>query len=104
MPSVDIIVPVYNEQDVLSVFQERINGVMSQLDIDWRVLFVDDGSSDGSLQQMKQLQENDSRYGYLSLSRNFGKEQALTAGLDHADGDAVIVIDVDLQDPPGTYP
>ncbi|KAA3645921.1 MAG: glycosyltransferase [Proteobacteria bacterium] len=104
MPSVDIIVPVYNEQDVLSVFQERINGVMTQLDIDWRVLFVDDGSSDDSLQQMQKLQAADGRFGYLSLSRNFGKEQALTAGLDHADGDAVIVIDVDLQDPPELIP
>lgn len=104
MPSVDIIVPVYNEQDVLGIFQERINGVMSQVDIDWRVLFVDDGSNDDSLQQMQQIQATDSRYGYLSLSRNFGKEQALTAGLDHADGDAVIVIDVDLQDPPELIP
>ncbi|MFV0542423.1 MAG: glycosyltransferase family 2 protein [Marinicella pacifica] len=104
MPSVDIIVPVYNEQDVLDVFRQRMNEVMSQLDIDWRVLFVDDGSDDNSLHKMQELHAADGRYGYLSLSRNFGKEQALTAGLDHADGDAVIVIDVDLQDPPELIP
>jgi glycosyltransferase involved in cell wall biosynthesis len=104
MPSVDIIVPVFNEQEVLSLFQERINEVMQTCDVEWRVIFVDDGSNDDSLAQMKAIHEEDGRFGYLSLSRNFGKEYALTAGLDHASADAVVVIDVDLQDPPELIP
>ena len=104
MPTVDIIVPVFNEQDVIPLFQERITETMSSCDIQWRVLFIDDGSSDDSLNSMKHLHEADSRFGYLSLSRNFGKEYAVTAGLDHASADAVVVIDVDLQDPPELIP
>jgi len=104
MPSIDIIVPVYNEQAVLPQFRDRIMAVMRQCDVQWRVLFVDDGSADESLKQMQQLQAEDGRFGYLSLSRNFGKESALTAGLDFADADAAIVIDVDLQDPPELIP
>ena len=104
MPSVDIIVPVFNEQEVLSLFQERINEVMQTCDVVWRVIFVDDGSNDDSLAQMKAIHEEDGRFGYLSLSRNFGKEYALTAGLDHASADAAVVIDVDLQDPPELIP
>jgi glycosyltransferase involved in cell wall biosynthesis len=104
MPSVDIIVPVYNEQDVLPLFVQRIKEVMQTCDVKWRVIFVDDGSSDDSLNQMKAIHETESHFGYLTLSRNFGKEYALTAGLDHASSDAVVVIDVDLQDPPELIP
>ncbi|MFC3195014.1 glycosyltransferase family 2 protein [Marinicella sediminis] len=104
MPTVDIIVPVYNEQDVIPLFQDRITEVMATCDVQWRVLFVDDGSADDSLSTIKGIQESDSRFGYLSLSRNFGKEYAVTAGLDHASADAVVVIDVDLQDPPELIP
>lgn len=104
MTSLDIIVPVYNEQDVLPMFQQRIREVMQGCDVDWRVLFVDDGSSDDSARLMKKAHQSDGRFGYLLLSRNFGKEYALTAGLDHATADAVVVIDVDLQDPPELIP
>lgn len=104
MPSIDIIVPVYNEQDVLPLFVSRIKEVMQECDVSWRVIFVDDGSSDESLAQMKAIHEQESRFGYLAFSRNFGKEYALTAGLDHATADAAIVIDVDLQDPPELIP
>ncbi len=104
MPSVDIIVPVYNEQEVLPLFQERIQAVMQSCDVNWRVIFVDDGSNDDSLQVMRDMHEQSSRFGYLSLSRNFGKEYAVTAGLDHAAADAAVVIDVDLQDPPELIP
>ncbi len=104
MPSVDIIVPVYNEQDVLPLFHQRIKDVMQTCDVDWKVIFVDDGSSDDSLETMQSLHETDPKFGYLSLSRNFGKEYALTAGLDHASADAAVVIDVDLQDPPELIP
>ncbi len=104
MPSVDIIVPVYNEQDVLPLFQQRIKDVMQTCDIDWRVIFIDDGSDDNSLSAMKAAHEQNPKFGFLSLSRNFGKEYALTAGLDHASADAAVVIDVDLQDPPELIP
>lgn len=104
MPSVDIIVPVFNEQEVLSLFRERISDVMQSCDVQWRVIFVDDGSSDDSLKNMKAMHATDNKFGYLSLSRNFGKEYALTAGLDHASADAAVVIDVDLQDPPELIP
>jgi len=104
MPTVDIIVPVYNEQEVIPLFQDRITEVMATCDVQWRVLFVDDGSADDSLSTIKGIHESDSRFGYLSLSRNFGKEYAVTAGLDHASADAVVVIDVDLQDPPELIP
>jgi glycosyltransferase involved in cell wall biosynthesis len=104
MPSIDIIVPVYNEQDVLPLFVKRIKQVMQDCDVEWRVIFVDDGSSDDSLAQMKSIHEQEKRFGYLTFSRNFGKEYALTAGLDHATADAAVVIDVDLQDPPELIP
>lgn len=104
MPSIDIIVPVFNEQTVLPLFQERIQSAMQNCDVEWRVIFIDDGSSDDSLAMMRTIHEADARFGYLSLSRNFGKEYAVTAGLDHASADAAVVIDVDLQDPPELIP
>lgn len=104
MPSIDIIVPVFNEQDVIPLFEERIKAVMQSCDVQWRVVFIDDGSSDDSLSIMKSIHESNSHFGYLSLSRNFGKEYAVTAGLDHASADAAVVIDVDLQDPPELIP
>lgn len=104
MPSVDIIVPVFNEQEVMPLFVQRIKAVMQSCDVRWRVIFVDDGSNDDSLKAMKSIHEADNKFGYLSLSRNFGKEYALSAGLDHASADAVVVIDVDLQDPPELIP
>ncbi len=104
MPSIDIIVPVFNEQDVIPLFKKRIQAVMRSCDVQWRVIFVDDGSSDDSLAVMKSIHESNSQFGYLSLSRNFGKEYAVTAGLDHASADAAVVIDVDLQDPPELIP
>ncbi len=104
MPSIDIIVPVFNEQTVVPLFQERIKTAMQDCDVQWRVIFVDDGSSDDSLKAMKRIHDEDNRFGYLSLSRNFGKEYAVTAGLDHTSADAAVVIDVDLQDPPELIP
>lgn len=104
MPSIDIIVPVFNEQAVIPLFQERISSAMQRCDVDWRVIFVDDGSSDDSLDVIKRMHEEHGQFGYLSLSRNFGKEYAVTAGLDHASADAAVVIDVDLQDPPELIP
>src|SRR4051794_16464127 len=99
-PVLSVVVPAYNEAEVLAAFHERLANVMAGLDDDWEVVFVNDGSSDATLALMQQLREVDPHVVVVNLSRNFGKEIAITAGLDHADGDAVIVIDADLQDPP----
>jgi len=100
MSHLQIIVPVFNEQEVVDLFYEKMKQVLQSCDMTWSILFVDDGSTDGTLQHIEFLRHKDNRIGYLSLSRNFGKEYALTAGLDHANADVVVVIDVDLQDPP----
>lgn len=100
MSSICVVVPCYNEAEVLVEFHRRLAAVMTKSGFDWHVLYVDDGSQDGTRAIMNALQQGDQRVGVLGLSRNFGKEAALTAGLDQADGDAVVVIDADLQDPP----
>ena len=104
MKKLQIIVPVYNEQEVVDVFYEKIKQILMACNVNWTILFIDDGSLDGTLQHLQFLQHKDPRVGFIGLSRNFGKEYALTAGLDHADADAVVVIDVDLQDPPELIP
>ncbi|MFK8011206.1 MAG: glycosyltransferase family 2 protein [Marinicellaceae bacterium] len=104
MKNLQIIVPVFNEQEVVDLFYEEIKQILQNCDVNWTILFVDDGSTDGTVQHLEFLQHKDDRLGILSLSRNFGKEYALTAGLDHADADVVVVIDVDLQDPPELIP
>lgn len=95
-----VVVPVFNEIECLGEFHRRLMQVVASLECACHVLYVDDGSTDGSAAALRRLQEEDLRVGILSLSRNFGKELALTAGLDHADSDLVAVIDADLQDPP----
>ena len=99
-----IVVPAFNEQDVLATFHERLSNVLDTLPLESEILYVNDGSRDGTLEVMKILCAHDKRASILDLSRNFGKEIAMTAGLDHALGDAVIVIDADLQDPPELIP
>ncbi len=105
-PVISIICPAFQEEEVLPRFHERLAEVLTGLEKDYRaeVIYVDDGSSDGTLPQMRRLAERDSRVRYLSLSRNFGKEAALAAGLAHARGDAVITMDSDLQHPPDLIP
>lgn len=104
MARVCIVVPAYNESESLRAFHARLAAVLDALDLDSEVLYVDDGSRDDTYAVMVSLRESDRRVATLKLSRNFGKELALTAGLDHADADAVIVIDADLQDPPELIP
>jgi glycosyltransferase involved in cell wall biosynthesis len=99
--TVSIIVPCYNEGDVIASFYSKITAVCNSIkDIQFEIICVDDGSKDNTLAQLIVIAQKDERFQIVELSRNFGKEAALTAGLDVATGDAVIPIDADLQDPP----
>ncbi len=99
-----VVVPAYNEEDVLPDFQRRLVAVLDLLPLDCEIVYVNDGSRDRTLAVLERMRMTDSRVALVDLSRNFGKEAALTAGLDHARGDAVVVIDADLQDPPELIP
>ena len=107
MDRMTIIVPCYNEQETLEDYYQAISRVREQLlDMDCRleILLVDDGSSDETLARMKGLSRNNGWIRYLSFTRNFGKEAAIYAGLTHARGEYVSLMDVDLQDPPALIP
>jgi glycosyltransferase involved in cell wall biosynthesis len=95
-----IVVPVFNEAAVLPAFHAELREVMGTTGCTYEVIYIDDGSTDGSLQLLLGLRDTYESVAIVELSRNFGKEVALSAGLDHARGDAVIVMDADLQDPP----
>lgn len=99
-----VVVPIFNEEDVLPIFHRRLMAVLGGLSLEYEVIYIDDGSTDTSLEGLHTLRQTDSTVAVLALSRNFGKESALTAGLDHAAGDAIVVIDADLQDPPELIP
>ena len=100
LPKFSIIAPVFNENECLPEFYQRIKTVMDSTKSSWELLLVDDGSSDGSTQIILELAKKDDRVQPLIFARNFGHQIAVTAGMDHALGEAVIVIDADLQDPP----
>jgi glycosyltransferase involved in cell wall biosynthesis len=104
MPQLTVVVPAYNEAAVLEAFHRRLAAVLDALPLACDVLYVDDGSRDRTWDVIAALAARDPRCGALKLSRNFGKEAALTAGLDHVDADAAVVIDADLQDPPELIP
>ncbi|HEY9500110.1 MAG TPA: glycosyltransferase family 2 protein, partial [Pyrinomonadaceae bacterium] len=97
-----LVIPVFNEAQTVYVLISRIREVLRGFD--WQVLFVNDGSTDETLTIIHRMALNDNRIQVLSFSRNFGHQSAVTAGLDFADGDAVIVMDGDLQDPPELLP
>lgn len=99
-----VVVPVCNERDGLPEFHRRLRAVLDGLPMPSEVLYVNDGSTDGSLRLIEELCATDARVALLDLSRNFGKEVAMAAGLDHAQGDVVVLIDADLQDPPELIP
>lgn len=100
-----IVVPCYNEELVLAELHDRLVSVLNQLeDTDGEIVYVDDGSKDQTPALLKELQLDEPRVGVVSLSRNFGHQIAVTAGLEHANGDAVVIIDADLQDPPEVIP
>lgn len=105
MGKISIIVPCYNEEAALPIYYREMSKVMDQMkDVEFEILFVDDGSTDQTLQQMKILNDQDERCQYFSFSRNFGKEAAIYAGLKNATGDYAAIMDVDLQDPPSLLP
>jgi glycosyltransferase involved in cell wall biosynthesis len=99
-PLLSLVVPFYNEEGNLEVFFERASQTLSAMDVSWEMVFVNDGSSDDSLTEALRLHEQHAEVIVIDLSRNFGKEIALSAGLDHASGDAIIEIDADLEHPP----
>lgn len=106
MKRVSIIVPAYNEEEVLHYFYDALCNVINPLsrDYDFEVLFINDGSRDNTLHIMKELHIKDSRFNFLDLSRNYGKEIAMLAGFDYVTGDCAIIMDSDLQEPPEVIP
>ena len=105
MKTITILVPCFNEENSLEILYERLQNVLGGItQYEFKLLLVNDGSKDNTLAKMKELRIRDSSVSYLSLSRNFGKENAMLAGLDYAEGDAVIIMDADLQDPPELIP
>lgn len=103
-PVLSVVVPVFNEADNIAPLLERLTPVLDGLGLPWEAIFIDDGSRDATLARVRAAHDADPRIRALAFSRNFGKEIAIAAGLDHAAGDAVILMDADLQHPPETIP
>ncbi len=103
-PTISIIAPVYNEEEVLPELYRRVKAVMEAQGDSWELILVNDGSHDASAEVIANLHADDARVRGVSFSRNFGFQLAVTAGLDHALGDAIILTDADLQDPPEVFP
>ena len=101
---ISVVVPCYNEQESILLFYEEINKVSEGMEQEFEFIFVNDGSSDHTLECMKELSEKDARVKYVSFSRNFGKEAAIHAGFSKAEGDYIVMMDADLQDPPCLLP
>lgn len=104
MTKLSVIVPCWNEEETIPIYYQAMCPVMEQIEAEFELIFVDDGSRDETLSILEGLCRRDSRCRYFSFSRNFGKEAAIYAGLQHAAGDYVAVMDVDLQDPPSLLP
>ena len=105
MKKITILIPCYNEEKSIGILYKRLKALIDCLsDYQFEVLLIDDGSKDNTLAELRKLHMQDSHVSFLSLSRNFGKENAMLAGLDFADGDAVTLMDADLQDPPELIP
>ncbi len=105
MKKISILIPAYNEQAVLPLLFKRLQGLANkESDYEFEFLFVNDGSRDDTLRLIQQASTVDTRINYINLSRNYGKEIAMIAGLDHVKGDATVIIDADLQDPPELIP
>ncbi len=103
-PLVSIVVPVFNEESMCDLFLQATRTVLDEVSLRYEIIFIDDGSTDQTLAQLVNQSASDDSIQVITFSRNFGKEAALTAGIDHASGDVVIPMDVDLQDPPELIP
>jgi glycosyltransferase involved in cell wall biosynthesis len=101
-PALTVVIPVLNEELNVAPLYQRLKGALASLD--YQLLFIDDGSTDGTLDAIREIRADDDAVKFISFSRNFGHQIAVTAGLDAAKGDAVVVIDADLQDPPELIP
>lgn len=104
MHTLSIIVPCFNEDEVLNLFYSELKKIINQLDYQTEIIFINDGSTDATLQVIKELSSIDNRVKYISFSRNFGKEAAILAGFEKSKGDLVVMMDSDLQDPPKLLP
>ena len=105
MKKISILIPVYNEAEGLTMLKTALDNVVDSIEgYDWEYLFVNDGSVDCTLEKLQEIRKTDLRVSILELSRNFGKESAMLAGMDYATGDALIIMDADLQDPPTLIP
>ena len=107
MSLLSVIVPCYNEEESVALFYQELtknDPFFKEKEIELELLYIDDGSKDGTVREVKKLIEQDSRVHIVSFSRNFGKEAAMFAGLEKSKGDYVVMMDVDLQDPPSLLP
>ena len=102
MKTLDIVVPCYNEEEMLPIFYRELSNNLKN--INWNVIFINDGSNDNTLEVIKKLKNSYGNVKYISFSRNFGKESAIYAGLDYSTGDYIVLMDADLQDPPSLIP
>jgi glycosyltransferase involved in cell wall biosynthesis len=99
-PVLSIVIPVFNEEPMIPELDRRLRAFLDEVGEPWEVIFIDDGSKDRSLVMLRELAARETRYKVIAFARNFGHQMAITAGIDRADGDAVVVMDADLQDPP----
>ena len=105
MKKISILIPCYNEEKTLPLLYPELVKLMEGMPAyEWEIMFVNDGSTDGTLQILQQLRQQDKRVNYVDLSRNFGKATAMLAGFDYVTGDCMVIIDADLQDPPALIP
>ena len=105
MPSLSLVTPVYNERENLPLLFDAVRKVIDPLHLDWELIFVDDGSTDGSLSVLKELADNDPDHvRVVVFRRNFGQTAALAAGIDHAGGGIIVLLDADLQNDPADIP
>lgn len=104
LPVLSVVVPVFNEEENLLILYSRLSSVLKQTEPEYEIIFVDDGSRDGSLALLHQIADQDDRVTVIELARNFGHQVAISAGIDHARGQGVVIMDADLQDPPEVLP
>ncbi len=104
MPKYSLVIPIYNEESTIPELYQRVSAVMDRLDGTSELILIDDGSQDRTLELLRELYDRDNRVVYLRLARNFGHQIAVSAGLNYVQGDAIIILDADLQDPPELIP